>query len=198
MMTRNSLLKKIPPMVMINAKRTFAFVAKDGKVGPKASTTEKIMQSQFLSSCPQETEEIRPVMPSPKLVSPEDVSAATPLVLQAAMQHFSGKSLYLLLELEIPDLIGDETVTVPKLIERMRPEYRATINEDALLRVMRFVAVSTPFLELSATEDNEYTFSLTAATALLQTNVPDQPYLGCAVQHHNEMGMSRAWAALPR
>lgn len=168
-----------------------AFVPSHGTFRPNP----QVVSSRHCASSSSKHDQVR--KPKPKLIPQEQVSAASSLISQTAMQYFAGKALYSILCLKIPDYIGDETLTIPELMERLPPDHQSDVNEEALLRTMRFLAVCTPYLELHATESNDYAFALTNEGALLQSDVPNQPYVGCMIEHHNEEGMFGAWGKLP-
>lgn len=128
---------------------------------------------------------------SPYLLSPEQLGSALPHVLQLAEMHFQSQCLFTVVKLGVPNIIGDETLSVPKIAANIPGK----TNEDALLRCMRLLACTGVFEE-SAGQNGECLFCLTPTGALLQTGLA-QPSMACGITHWMEKPMWNAWSNLP-
>jgi len=127
---------------------------------------------------------------APKILTPEEIGNAIPSVLGIGQLYFAAQCLNAVVQLAVPDAIGDETLTASEICHRVGGQ----ANEDALKRCLRLLALKGLFEEKD--KDGDYAFALTAVGALLQTGCP-QPSMACGVLHQNCKPFWQGWAELP-
>eukprot|EP00438_Fugacium_kawagutii_P005407 Skav219483 [mRNA] locus=scaffold2719:212686:213665:+ [translate_table: standard] len=127
-----------------------------------------------------------------KILKPEQIHPAASSLFSQGQTHFIGQCLYSITALGVADVVGDETLSVKKICERLGGSAR----EESLQRCLRLLAQNGFFKE-SAGPNNTYQFSLTAEGALLQTNVPGQPSMACGIVHFLEPAMWKALVVMP-
>ena len=125
------------------------------------------------------------------LLTPEELEAAIPAVLDLGRAHFTSQCLYTVVALGVPDVIGAGTLSVAEIVSSLG----GPVNEDLLLRQLRVAAAAGALVE-SAGEQGEFMYSLTPVGKLLQTGAP-QPSLAGGIKHWMEPPMWLAWSKLP-
>jgi len=145
------------------------------------------------------------------LFSSDEMPDATLGLMQLASAHFTPQVLRCLVELGIPDIIGNENMTIDDISKRLSvnnddsdDDHNRRIEKDALLSVMRLsAAVGITVEELTQqnhtrSDERTYRFGLTSMGALLQTTqVPGQLSLASCVQHWTETPLWNSWLHLP-
>ena len=109
--------------------------------------------------------------------------------MQLAQAHFTSQALNAIVQLGIPDIIGDRTLTMEEIVS----ELDGGSNKEALLRTMRLLCSVGVFYEEQHNE--EVVFGLAPVGALLQTRT-QQPSMASFVLHWTEKPMWDAWAEL--
>mmetsp|Transcript_14564 Transcript_14564/g.42674 ORF Transcript_14564/g.42674 Transcript_14564/m.42674 type:complete len:226 (-) Transcript_14564:811-1488(-) len=141
-----------------------------------------------------------PAVPSSRkaILPPGEIGPARKLIFALLHEHLAAQCLYTVVNLGVPDVLGDETLTVREIVGRLG---RAEINDDLLLRQLRLLATDPAgglFVESVGGEDGrEFAYSLGLAGKLLQTGIEGQPSMACAVQHSFEPPLWMAWSKLP-
>jgi len=125
------------------------------------------------------------------LLTPEELEAAIPAVLDLGRAHFTSQCLYTVVALGVPDVIGTRTLSIAEIVSSLA----CPVNEDLLLRQLRVVAAAGALVE-SAGEQGEFMCSLTPVGKLLQTGAP-QPSMAGGIKHWMEPPMWSAWSKLP-
>ena len=125
------------------------------------------------------------------LLTPEELEAAIPAVLDLGRAHFTSQCLYTVVALGVPDVIGAGALSVAKIVSSLGCQ----VNEDLLLRQLRVAAAAGALVE-SAGEQGEFVYSLTPVGKLLQTGAP-QPSMAGGIKHWMEPPMWSAWSKLP-
>jgi len=114
------------------------------------------------------------------LLTPEELEAAIPAVLDLGRAHFTSQCLYTVVALGVPDVIGTRTLSIAEIVSSLA----CPVNEDLLLRQLRVVAAAGALVE-SAGEQGEFMYSLTPVGKLLQTGAP-QPSMAGGIKHWME------------
>jgi len=151
---------------------------------------------------------------NPKILSSDEINEATIPLMQLASGHFIPQVLRCLVELGIPDVIGNKKMTIDEISTQITSSDRndgSSIQKDALFRIMRVsaaVGVTKEELVVRTQPDNTssdmipqtdqvYAFSLTSMGALLQTShTSGQPSLVSCVQHWTEPALWNSWLHL--
>jgi len=130
---------------------------------------------------------------------------ATLPLMQLASAHITPQVLRCMVELGIPDIIGNDNMTIDEIANEMSVgDHNCRIEKDALLRIMRLsatIGVTVEELvrrEKSRAGEQVNTFGLTPMGALLQTKrLPGQLSLASCVQHWTEAPLWNSWLHLP-
>jgi len=113
-------------------------------------------------------------------------------LMQLAQAHFSSQALYTAVKLGVPDILGDDIMTVNEIAGEMKGQP----NKEALLRTLRLL-VAVGVLHEGNDEDNDgiTKFRLSPTGVLLQTT--HESSMASFVSHWTEPAMWNAWASLP-
>ena len=125
---------------------------------------------------------------SPKILSQKERDESILPLMQLAQAHFTSQALNAVVQLGIPDIIGDRKLTMDEIVSEMD----GGSNKEALLRTMRLLCSVGVFYE---EQQNEVVFGLAPVGALLQTRTT-QPSMASFVSHWTEKPMWEAWAEL--
>mmetsp|Transcript_13519 Transcript_13519/g.15929 ORF Transcript_13519/g.15929 Transcript_13519/m.15929 type:complete len:436 (-) Transcript_13519:34-1341(-) len=146
---------------------------------------------------------------TPKILSSDETADATLPLMQLASAHITPQVLRCLVELGIPDIIGNDNMTIDEIVNEMSvgdhdPIHNCRIEKDALLRIMRLSAtIGITIEELvsrehSRSDEQVNAYGLTPMGALLQTKqVTGQLSLASCVQHWTEAPLWNSWLHLP-
>jgi len=77
------------------------------------------------------------------LLTPEELEAAIPAVLDLGRAHFTSQCLYTVVALGVPDVIGTRTLSIAEIVSSLA----CPVNEDLLLRQLRVVAAAGALVE---------------------------------------------------
>ena len=77
------------------------------------------------------------------LLTPEELEAAIPAVLDLGRAHFTSQCLYTVVVLGVPDVIGAGTLSVAEIVSSLG----CPVNEDLLLRQLRVAAAAGALVE---------------------------------------------------
>jgi caffeic acid 3-O-methyltransferase len=127
----------------------------------------------------------------PKVLSPDQIPAALPKILEIGRSHFVSQCLHSTCTLGVPDVIGNGKLSV----EQIAAGLPRKVNKEFLARAMRMLALSGIYEE-TAGPDGKCIYSLTANGALLQTKAP-QPSAACGMIHWMAKPMWDAWLEVP-
>ena len=117
-------------------------------------------------------------------------------ILKLASKHFSSQALRAMVELGIPDILGENTMSIDEIAEQLGP----STNKDALLRTLRLLSGDIHILkELEGGyHASKMKFELTATGRLLFVNDNEAiPNLTSCIQHWTEKPLWNAWLYLP-
>lgn len=126
-------------------------------------------------------------------LSPDEIGAAVPAVLGIGQAHFVSQTLYAMVKLGVPDVIGADSLTATEIAEKMPGKP----NIEMLGRGLRLLSAATGLFAESASSSGEAAYSLSKTGALLQTGVEGQPSMACGILHWLEKPFWNAWAELP-
>lgn len=132
----------------------------------------------------------------PKTLSPREVEDSIAPLLQLCSAHFISQALHCVIQLGVPNILGNEMKTIDEIISEINQDENYNCNSDALFRCMRILSAKGIFHE-KLTEDQCIVFGLSMTGALLQTNVKNQPSMASCVQHWMEHPLWDAWLELP-
>jgi SAM-dependent methyltransferase len=106
--------------------------------------------------------------------------------------HFPSQSLYAMVKLGIPDVLGDSFLTIPELVDQLQVP---TLNREALLRILRLL--TTVGIVQQRLIDDDYTieFGLSDMGKLLLTN---HTHSMTAFAHYwLDPALYKTWTELP-
>jgi SAM-dependent methyltransferase len=132
----------------------------------------------------------------PKILSEKEVKESVLPLMQLAQSHFTSQALNAVVQLGIPDIIGDQTLTIDEIVSELLDSVEDA-NKEALLRTMRLLCSVGVFYE-DAPPHEEIVFGLAPAGALLQTTCTNSslPSMASFVSHWTETPMWNAWSEL--
>lgn len=137
---------------------------------------------------------------SAKPLSAVEVTDATGPLLQLASSQFGPLAVSTAVQLGIPDVIGDGTLSAAAIAAELRCRHgEVNIDEDALERTLRLLS-ATGTLRQHDEGGIVSVYSLTDVGALLQSSEDTpahQPDLACCVEYWLSPAVLSAWAALP-
>ena len=112
-------------------------------------------------------------------------------LMQLAQAHFVSQALYTCVHLYIPDILGDNTMTVQEICHAMDCQP----NKEALLRTLRLLVAVGILQECVDEDETTCKFGLSSTGALLQTS--HNSSMASFVSHWTEPSMWKAWSFLP-
>jgi hypothetical protein len=133
---------------------------------------------------------------SPKILSEKEEKESILPLMQLAQAHFTSQALNAVVQLGIPDIVGNQTLTIDEIASEMNG---VDANKEALLRTMRLLCSVGVFYEDTLQQQlDEIVFGLAPAGALLQTTCMHnpQPSMASFVSHWTEKPMWNAWSEL--
>ena len=147
--------------------------------------------------------------------SDSDEASLFPGLLKLASMHCASQALNTAVRLKIPDLLGDQQMSVEELavlIERdnhKENEEQMPCHKDALFRTLRLLTTIDVVKEEKATDpvpssvspsmsmESTFRFSLTSLGRGLQTSTTQQPSMASCVKHWMEEPLWNSWLEIP-
>lgn len=120
--------------------------------------------------------------------SKEDDSSILPVLLKLASAHFSSQALHTATRLGIPDIIGEDALSLDEISQNLGER----CNKDALLRTLRLLTTIDVVKETASAS-----FSLTRLGMQLRSSSQTTPNVASVVQHWMEKPLWDAWLELP-
>ena len=105
--------------------------------------------------------------------------------------HFPSQALYAIVQLGIPDILGDSYLTIAEVAEQLGV---ASINRDALLRIFRLLT-TVGIIQQRLLDDYLIEFGLSAMGKLLRTNHPNS--MTAFAHYWLDPALFRTWTELP-
>jgi len=129
-----------------------------------------------------------------KVVAKEEIPKNLAFLMELGQRHKLSTCLFTIVNLGCIDAIGDEELTAAEVVSRLTKETRG-VRVDLLERLLR-IAAQEEFLKEDVNANGEAVFSLTDASALLQTDAP-HPCYKPMIFHWTEPASVRALTCIP-
>ena len=126
---------------------------------------------------------------NPIVNNEEDAGNPIAAVMKLASAHFSSQALYTAIRLKIPDILGDQQLSLEDISSALGGD---KCNQDALLRTLRLLTTND-VLQETQRSDGSVAFSLTTTGKLFMQNGG----MASCVQHWMEQPLWNAWLELP-
>jgi len=129
-----------------------------------------------------------------KVVAKEDIPKNVSFLFEIGQRHKLGTCLFTIVNLGCIDAIGDEELTAAQVVSRL-PNEDSGVRVDLLERLLR-IAAHEKFLKEDVNANGEAVFSLTDASALLQSDAP-HPCYKPMIYHWTEPASVRSLTCIP-
>jgi isoliquiritigenin 2'-O-methyltransferase len=114
-------------------------------------------------------------------------------ILKLASAHFVSQALYTAIKLDIPDILGDQQMSVDEIASRLGE----TCNGSALLRILRLLTTTHILKEETRDDTKTVQFSLTKLGKRFQKGTAEMPSMASCIQHWMERPLWISWLELP-